>query len=257
MSVERYGNGPLNCFAIPGWGEDSASFAPLAPYIDEMATLYAVDPPGYGGSPAPAEYTAECIADRLAEHYAAACELAGERIDTLLGNCSGAILAAELALRLDPAPRRLQFIDPFAFLPGYFRVFLRRDFGRQAYNTTFANPVGRFMTNLFAGGREDRSTDMTESFRVVDHEVTYRYLQFFGELSGVSTYSPLKADVSIVTGEKTFAAVRKSVLMWREIWPDASVVNIADCGHLPIREAPRQLVEAFFSTGRPVGEAHQ
>lgn len=248
MSVERIGNAGHGCFAIPGWGEDAGSFRPLENVLEGLATLYAVDPPGYGSAPAPDNYDTEEISARLAESYKAACEMHGGRLDTLIGNCSGAILAAELAKRMSPGPQKLLFIDPFAFLPGYFSIFLKRGLGRHAYNSTFANPVGRWITNQLVSGREDRSTDMTQSFRVVDHEVTYRYLELFGKMDGISHFRDIQAEIVIVTGEKTFGAVKKSIAMWKELWPHARVASIPGCGHLPISEAPQRLVTELFRT---------
>ncbi|MCB1221612.1 MAG: alpha/beta hydrolase [Planctomycetales bacterium] len=247
MPAERIGNGTHACFAIPGWGEDRNCYLPLVAQLGPGTCLYSVDPPGYGNTAPPPEYSFEAVAELLQREYEEASRLEGRPIDTLLGNCSGALFACELALRLDPAPRRLLLVDPFAFLPGYFRVFLRRDFGRHAYNSTFANPVGRWLTNVLASGREDRSTDMTQSFRSVDHEVTYRYLEMFGTHPGIDRFSSLDCEVRIATGERTFAAVKKSVQMWQDLWPHAIVTSIPACGHLPIREAPEGLCEALFS----------
>ena len=254
MPVERIGNGMTACFAIPGWGEDRNCFSPLENLLSPQASLFSVDPPGYGSSPPPASYTFDEITSRLHNELRDAQAMSGGRIRTLLGNCSGALLACELAMRLEEAPQRMLLIDPFAFLPGYFRLFLRRDFGRHAYNSTFANPVGRWLTNLLARGKDDNSTDMTESFRSVNHEVTYGYLEMFGTHQGIGQYAGIRSEVTIVTGEKTFAAVKNSVGMWQEIWPHAQVVTIPDCGHLPVREAPEALVAALFgSTAAEVG----
>ena len=246
MSVRRIGGGAIGCFAIPGWGEDAGSFSPLEEHLCGIATIYAADPPGYGSAPAPHRYTVDEITARLENSYSAACEMHGDRLGIFLGNCSGAILASELAMRVASPPARLLLVDPFAFLPGYFRIFLKRGFGRHAYNSTFANPVGRWVTNQLVSGREERSTDMTGSFRVVDHEVTYRYLEMFGRIRGISRFRDLRSEVVIVTGERTFAAVKRSIDMWQELWPHAHVATIPGCGHLPIKEAPGRLVSELI-----------
>jgi pimeloyl-ACP methyl ester carboxylesterase len=187
------------------------------------------------------------VASLLAEAFEDSCAVAGKRLDTIIGNCSGAILAAEVALLLEQPPMRLVFIDPFAFLPSYFRVFLRKGFGRAAYQGTFANPVGRWITNRVLGGRKDRDTDMMSTFRVVDHEITYRYLQIFGDHEGIQKYRHYDGEVRILTGSRTFAAVRKSVKMWQELWPQAVVRELEGVGHLPIRESPVELVEFMLA----------
>ncbi len=252
MYVRRIGSGPVSCFAIPGWGEDHTSLLPLEQHLQSVAEVHVVDPPGYGSSPRPQPFEIPETVRLLKQAYAQAGLGSAQAPDTIIGNCSGAILAAELAMVLDPTPVRLVFIDPFAFLPGYFRVFLKRGFGKMAYQSTFANPVGRWITNQMVGGRQEQSTDMTSTFRVTDHEVTYQYLKLFGGLPGIEKYAPLQCAVTIITGGKTFAAVRRSITMWREIWPHAQVTELANSGHLPIREAPQELVQSMFADGRNV-----
>jgi pimeloyl-ACP methyl ester carboxylesterase len=246
MSVRKLGTAGKCCFAIPGWGEDSGSFLPLEPHLQDKAQIYAVDPPGYGTSTEPSPFSLPRITELLKEAFDQASAESSSPIQTIVGNCSGAILAAELALAMDTTPQRMVLIDPFAFLPGYFKVFLRRGFGRAAYQSTFANPVGRWLTNRFAGGRGKAETDMTSTFKVVNHEVTYKYLKIFGEHQGISKFSGLRCKVTIITGERTFAAVRKSIEMWQKLWPSAQVTELSGTGHLPIREAPADLVAAMF-----------
>ena len=91
---------------------------------------------------------------------------------------------------------------------------------------------------------------MTSTFRVTDHEVTYQYLKLFGDLPGIDKYAPLKCGVTIITGGRTFAAVRRSITMWCELWPHTQVIELPDSGHLPIREAPKSVVQSMFADQR-------
>lgn len=101
------------------------TFAPLASFMPPDAGIISPDLPGYGQSPPPREWTLEALAEELAEEI--------ERLDasvTLIGNCSGALLglsAMELRPRLAERIDRLVMIDPFAYLPMYFKLFVTPD----------------------------------------------------------------------------------------------------------------------------------
>jgi pimeloyl-ACP methyl ester carboxylesterase len=208
------------------------------------SSLYAADLPGYGLSPAPKEWTLEAIVGEVAE----AISKVGRPM-TLIGNCSGAIFALLAAGRgRDVAGRisRFVMIDPFAFMPWYFKLFVEASFGRIAYSTTFANPVGRWVTNLSLKRRRSNQSDLTRSFARIDQQIAYRYLEMLRGLDNIDQFKGLRAPVEIIYGEKSFAAVRRSVEMWKEIWPRARAIELAGVGHLPIEEATRPLSEIIF-----------
>jgi pimeloyl-ACP methyl ester carboxylesterase len=244
MHVHRYGSGE-NCFlGLHGWGGTHSTFEPLAAFLPADSSLYAADLPGYGLSPAPAHWRLEAIAGEVAEEL-----LKIGRGLTVIGNCSGAILALLAASRgLDVAGRisRFVMIDPFAFMPWYFKLFVTASFGRAAYITTFANPAGRWVTNLSLKRRRSNQSDLTRSFARIDHEVAYRYLEMLNGLDSIDQFKGLRMPVEIIHGEKSFAAVRRSVEMWKKLWPRARAIELAGVGHLPIEEAPRRLSEIIF-----------
>ncbi len=241
MRVECYGSGSRVYFGLHGWSGDHATFAPLAAYLPAGAALYSADLPGYGRSPAPRRWELAAITD----------EIAGAIADvdspvTVIGNCSGAVFALLAAERLAGRIERLILIDPFAYLPWYFKIFLNKRIGRYAYYSTFANPVGRWLTNLSLGKHRAADTNLTESFISVRHDVAYRYLELLGELDGVARFSRLRLPVDLIYGARTFGAVKESIALWRGVWPHARCHELAGAGHLPIQESTGQLSEIVF-----------
>ncbi|HEV2666776.1 MAG TPA: alpha/beta fold hydrolase, partial [Blastocatellia bacterium] len=159
MHIECYGSGSRVYFGLHGWSGDHATFAPLAVYLPAGVALYSADLPGYGRSPAPRRWELAEITDEIASEVVA--------IDspvTIIGNCSGAVFALLAAERLPLRIERLILIDPFAYLPWYFKIFLHKRIGRYAYYSTFANPLGRWLTNLSLSKHRTAETDLTESF---------------------------------------------------------------------------------------------
>lgn len=245
MNVERHGAGERVYFALHGWGGDRRTFAPLAPHVPARASLYAADLPGYARSPAPREWTTGAVVEEIVEAIMAT----GARRATLVGNCGGAVFALLAAQRLEGVVERVVMIDPFAYLPRYFSLFTSGEFGRRAYNATFATPLGRWITNQSLRGRRAGASDLTASFAEADHEVARRYLALFAEVGGVEQFRGFDAPVSIAHGEKTFSAVKKSLALWREVLPHASVRELRGAGHMPIEEATAQVAAIVFDSG--------
>lgn len=242
MHVECYGSGSRVYFGLHGWSGDYTTFTPLAAYLPEGVALYSADLPGYGRSPAPRRWELPEITDEIARAIAAV-----DSPVTVIGNCSGAVFALLAAERLSGRIERLILIDPFAYLPRYFKIFLHKRIGRYAYYSTFANPLGRWLTNLSLSKHRTADTNLTESFVSVSHDVAYRYLALMGELDDIARFSRLSLPVDLVYGARTFGAIKRSIVLWRNVWPHARCHELADAGHLPIQEATRQLSEIVFA----------
>ena len=242
MHLERFGSGPSVYAALHGWGGSHRTFLPLAPYVPPTASLYAADLPGYGRSRQASGTTAACIAETIAAALEA---LPGDRV-TLVGNCSGAIFALMAAAVPGSPVSRLVLIDPFAFVPWYFKVFVHPTIGRYAYYSTFANPVGRWLTNASLRRRRAATSDLTRSFRDVDHEVSLAYLSMLDALGGIARFGDTNVPTEIVYGERTFTAVRQSLPEWKTVLPHARAWQIDGAGHLPIEEAPAQVASIVF-----------
>lgn len=248
MHVERFGSGPDVYVGVHGWGGNHATFLPLVPHLPPSATLHALDLPGYGRS----EWRNVDSALGIAEPIAAFIEALDTPRVTLVGNCSGAILGL-LANELAPSRvARFVLVDPFAFLPWYFKVFVHPAFGRLAYQSTFANPIGRWVTNLSLKKNRTADSDLTRSFEDVNHEVSLRYLALLDAVSSIERFRPISVPVDIAYGARTFAAVRQSVTMWCAMWPQARAHVVAGAGHLPIEEAPVEIARIAFE---PAGAA--
>ena len=242
MYVKRYGNGERIVFGVHGWGGDHHTFGPLVSYLPGDVTLFSADLPAYGQSADPAAWDIEVIAEEVA---AAVRKNAGDSC-TLMGNCSGAIVGLLAAQKLQGSIGRLVLIDPFAYLPWYLRVFTAGEFGRRAYTATFASSFGRRLTNMALKSKRTADTDLTGSFARIDHEATLRYLVLLGEISSIERFGALNLPTDILYGERTFAAVRKSMVLWKGIWPHARTWELAGAGHLPIEEASSEVARIAF-----------
>ncbi len=243
MYVERYGTGTNGYLGLHGWGGSHRTFAPLVPYLPEEAVLYSADLPGSGNSPEPREWSLKGISADIADTI----RTVADRKVTIIGNCSGAILGLLAARQASDSIERFVLIDPFAYTPWYFKIFVQTSWGKYAYYSTFANPFGRWLTNLSLKRKRTKSSDLTRTFSAANHEATYRYLRLLSEMKEVGQFADLQMPIDIVYGERTFGAVRRSIDLWREVWPDLRCFELKGAGHLPIEEAPEQLSRILFS----------
>ena len=251
MFVERHGAGARAFVGLHGWGNDRRVFAPLAPQVPRGASLYAADLPGCGSSPRPRGWSVDEI---VAEIVSTIRSLDSGSV-TLVGHCGGAVFGLLAAREASQLVERVVAVDPFAYLPRYFRLFTGEGFGRRAYEATFANPLGRRLTDrALNAGRESR-TDLTASFGATDHEVARRYLALFASIEGVEVFRGVRAEVDLVYGERSFGAVKKSIGLFAGVLPHARALRLAGARHMPLAEAPARLARIIFAQGESAEEA--
>ena len=243
MFIKQYGEGKHTVVGLHGWGGDHRTFEPLELWRPNFIRMISIDLPGYGASPAPLEWSLDQIAEEIR------IVLEKERIEkfTLLGNCSGAVAGLYLTQLIPNNIQRFILLDPFAYVPWYFKIFLFKGFGRKAYDATFATPIGRAITNGALRHRRTDDSNLTASFENTNHDSVYKYLEMMDRVGDIRRFSEFKMPITLVYGEKTFAAVKKSIEQWKLVWPHADAVQLTGAGHLPIEEAPRQLASIVFA----------
>jgi pimeloyl-ACP methyl ester carboxylesterase len=243
IHVHRYGEGQQAYLGVHGWSGCHDTFAPLAPLVPTGRSLIALDLPGFGSSAPLQRWDPNTLAEILCDTL--------DNVDfegTCIGSCSGALFGMLAALRRPDRFKRIVAVDPFAYFPWYFRLLAAPIVGPVFYKSAFANPIGRRLTN--AGLREQRTAggDMTESFKNRDHGVVYAYLRMLRSIPNYKTYAPLKMPIDVVYGKHTFDAVRRSIDMWKNLWPHANFHEVS-AGHLPIEEATSDVADILFGLG--------
>ena len=240
LEVKTWGTGSSNYVAIHGWGGSHDTFAPMVPMIPKSAQIEAPNLPGYGKSAHPENWQIEEVAEMVADSVNL------QEPVTIIGNCTGGVIGAELA-KLAPAQvKRLVMIDPFAYAPWYFSIFLKGVFGKMAYKTTFASPVGRFFTNQALRNKRTGDSDLTSSFDRVDHDAAHSFLRMMYEHEGTERYVDLDVPIDLIVGEKTFGAVKKSSQILKETLRNVRIHTLLGAGHLPIEEQTEPVAKVIF-----------
>jgi pimeloyl-ACP methyl ester carboxylesterase len=250
MYFAKYGSGENVFVGLHGWSGDHRTFFPLMKYLPNDAIFYSADLPGNGKSPALENLTLKRLVAEIAEGL----HSLNQSGITMIGSCSGGLFALFVVKHLLETGqtnliKRLVIIDPFAYFPWYFSVFVAPQMGEvgwYAYYTTFANPIGRWMTNFSLRKHRAEGAHLTNSFAEINHRVTHRYLQLLVEGGEAEQFSCITTPVVIVYGERTFSAVRKSLHDWKQILPQVSFCELKGAGHLPIEETPTKLANILF-----------
>lgn len=241
MFSKQYGSGPNHIIAYHGWAGTHRDFAAVGRLLPEGWTLIAPDLPGYGSSPALERVTEEPVVDALERHLnTIPCPEV-----TLCGYCSGAVLALLVAERAPERVKRLVLIDPFAYVPWYFRIFVLGEFGRRAYYTTFASRAGRRVTEWVLSRRRTPDRGFMTSFTSVQHDVVLAYLHLFARVGTPERFRSLQMPVDLCYGERTFAAVRRSIAAFQHVWPHARTHCIPASGHLIMLSGARHLASVL------------
>jgi pimeloyl-ACP methyl ester carboxylesterase len=243
LHVHTWGSGPRIVLGLHGWGGSHLTFVPLAPHLPPDVQLVAPDLPGYGRSAPLSTWTVDAYTAPIVELL----DSLPPGPITLLGNCSGAIFGLLAGLKRPGRLQRLVLIDPFSYVPWYFRMLLWPVFGKLFYYSTFANPLGRLISNSALSRHRRADTSLTASFERVHHPSALRTLALLQQVPSVERFAPVGTDRTILHGERTFAAVRDAILDWRGIWPTVLVQPIAGSGHLPILEAPQTVAQLAFA----------
>ncbi len=239
--MHRYGDpdAPVTMIGLHGWSGDHTTFAQIAPHLGPNDALLAVDMPGYGQSPDPPSWSMDVIAQILADAITEATE-PGSPL-TLVGTCSGAVVCLKLAPLLGDRLAHMVMVEPFAFMPWYFGIFLTPVLGRFFYWTAFENPIGKWITNQSLKDNRTDDSDLSASFDQTRSTTTLGYLRLMDQMGDAHTHAGItRAPITLLHGSKTFAAVHQSVDIWSEVWPWATRHLLEGGGHLLLEEVPQK-----------------
>lgn len=243
MHIELFGEGEHHVVALHGWGGDHRQFAPMAAKLPKGWRLWSADLPGYGRSLPPPVWSAWTIVDELLDDMVRL----GVPSARVVGFCSGAILALLLAQQRPRFVKRLVLIDPFAYVPWYFRIFLWGVIGVHAYRASFSSAYGRRIITAVLRRVQSSNDDFLKAFERLDHNVTLRWLRMLRDLEPVSRFADVGVPITVVRGQHTFKAVRRSVEQFSRMWPSAEVKVLTGVGHLPLVRGAAQLVALVTS----------
>lgn len=238
-----YGQGPVKMVGLHGWSGSHRTYAKVGALLPSDVGLLAMDLPGYKRSPDPPSWALNDIAAQIAAQLRR--ELPGRF--TLVGNCSGCLLTLKVAPMLTDRIDRLILVEPFAYLPWYFGIFLTPVFGRLFYWSAFGNGLGRWLTDRNLKNQRTKDSNLAATFKRTRMRTTLNYLRRYADMGEAADFADIGCPVSLIYADKTFASVKESVQIWHEVWPSSEVVELHGAGHLMLQEIPQDATTALLS----------
>jgi pimeloyl-ACP methyl ester carboxylesterase len=236
LYLHPYGDGPQLALALHGWAGTHSTFAAVAAHLPQDLTLLSADMPGYGRSPDPRAWTLDALTQALIDG------LDGRipRPCALIGNCSGAIVALLLCQAKPQWFQRLILVEPFAYTPWYFRIFLWPLLGRFFYWNAFQNPLGRWITDAALRDQRAGGEDLASGFVETRATTALGYLRLLASMRDPRRFAGLGVPVTLIHGGRTLGAVTESVHIWQQVWPGAAAHRVEGAGHLLLQERPAE-----------------
>lgn len=256
LHTKTYGTGERIYLGVHGWGaEHRKSFSELIAQLDgHDVALVGVDLPGCGESPELDDWSWDAVTRALVETIDT---IEPDKKLNLIGSCSGSFHVLEAALARPERVEQLILLEPFAFMPWYFSIFLTPIAGLALYHSVFNNPIGKAITSLnMRRNKLNEDYDMVGAFaNGMDIMVPYRYLGYYDAIPGHEVYAGVDAPVRIIYGANTFGAVRESVNRWRENWPTLDAHALEGVGHMISQEAPDRVAALIFAPAKTAARA--
>jgi pimeloyl-ACP methyl ester carboxylesterase len=214
---------------IPGWAGVRRDMRALVERLPEFRVAV-VDLPGQGDSPPPARWDLTSIAGDLQETV----ERHGVWPAHVLGFCSGAVWALEIARQWPDRVEHLFLLEPFDRVPWYFRWFLWPRIGPRAFAMAMQSP--RFVGWLDAvlRIRQPGAASFTRSFQTISAEIALNYLRLFSRFDGGARYRKISHPIHLICGSRTFRQVRRAVQRLHRLWPNSTVHVLPGLGHLSL-----------------------
>lgn len=248
---------------VHGFGAHGYTWRHWAPDLARDHRVLLVDLKGFGSAPKPLDeaYSPQDQAELLLRLFR------GRNIEgaTLVGHSYGGTVALVLAVLLmekEPQrlarmilvagagyPQRLPRYMRLASLPGVGRAMLRlvpsRSLVRAALRSTYRDP-GRITDRQVEAYAEPLRT------REGRHAVvrTARSLLSADAGSWISRYPMIRVSTLLLWGDSDSIVPREVGRRLEQALPDARLVTLEDCGHVPQEEKPREsleVVRAFLS----------
>ena len=205
-----------------------------------IGPVYALDLPGFGQSGYPQGRRYATIDEQVAVVQALIRDHIG-RPALLVGNSMGGWIAAKLAARTPELTRGIVLVDPGgALLDGrtswepFARTAMVPDLAtvRRIYRQMF----GRIPLALYLGQQSFQALFQREAVRQFIMATREEDLLTPGELRSI------RVPVALVWGQRDTFLPDGSFTFFCTHLPQAQILELPGCGHLPQRERPRELV---------------
>jgi len=266
MHYKLKGHGDTTLLLLHGFAASTFSWQAVMPQLSEMATVIAFDRPAFGLTerPMPGEWEGESpySLEAQADQTAALMDRLGIDQAVLVGHSAGGTVALLTALRHPDRVKAVVLVDAAVYsggTPGWLRPVLRTAQMRRL-GPWMVRSLGKTGGRLLPGAWHDESkvtAEVLEGYqkplradnwdRALWELVMASRPQHLEERLG-----EVQVRVLVMTGEYDRIVPPEQSIRLAEELPNAELVIIPLCGHLPQEERPEAFVAAvstFLSGG--------
>ena len=232
---------------------DRASFDAITPELSKSFRVIVPELPGFGQSSAVTGGLA-AVADRMAE---AVRDVADGQEAIVLGNGYGGFVALQMAIRHPGIAVKLVLADcGAAFSEPGREAFRNMAAASKAKGLAAITDVAmrRLFAPEFQAAHPDLMSDRREAFLKTDPEVFRNACAALAELDLRPELSKVKVPVLVLVGEHDEATPPPMSYELAAGLPQARVLIIPGCAHVPQLQAPKMFLEAigdFLSVPAP------
>lgn len=262
LHVQSGGEGPV-ALLLHGTGASTHSWRALIPLMQPHFRIIAPDLPGHGFSDTPplSQLSLPCMAGAMTGLV----ETLDEKPALIIGHSAGAAIALRMALDGRVAPKAIISINgalkPFGgaaaqIFPSLAKMLVLNPFVPRffAWKAGDAEAVLRLITGT--GSRLDAEglAFYQRLFTSRAHVEATLAMMAHWDLSPLQRDLPkLKANLTLIVGEKDRAVAPEEARMTRETVPGARVVLMPQCGHLSHEEKPVETLAQILAAARREG----
>jgi len=252
------GQGDTTLVLLHGFAASTFSWRAVMPQLSEKAMVIAFDRPAFGLTerPMPGEWQGEnpYSLEAQADQTAALLDRLGVEQAVLVGHSAGGTVAVLTALRHPDRVKALVLVDAAIYTggtPGWLRPLLRTPQMRHLgplVARAFANAGGR----LLEGAWHDASKAGSEVLQGYEKPLRaenwdralWELVMASRPLHLEERFGDVKMPVLVMTGQYDRIVPPEQSVRLAEELPNAELVTVADCGHVPQEECPQAFLEA-------------
>jgi len=257
------GRGEPLILLLHGFGANTSSWRKVMAPLAELGTVVAYDRPGFGLTERPVD--AELAAwpgpnpyspDAQADQVVALIQALGFERAILVGNSAGGTVAMHTYLRYPQRVAGIVFVDAAIYTaggaPGWIKPLLRTPQMRRLgplVSRSLVAQADRLLTLAWHDPAQLTAEDMAAYRKATQAENWDRALWELTLASGDLRLAGRVAEVRIpslvITGDDDrIVPTAESIRLAREL-PDAALVVIPACGHVPQEECPAAFMDAL------------
>lgn len=230
ISYEMYGQGPP-ILCLHGWNENGKVFL-TSSYRRFLRgyTVYAVDLPGFGKSPALISLDFPTVTTLLNEFGK---EMGFDKF-ALLGQCMGGIIALDYTIRFTERVRKLFLVETMIYFPFWLNFMLYDRLGQWVLKVMQYRKLGITLLTLSKALRAGKRNRLSLLLRNLNIRQSLNYIKLmkdYSRINHLARVTGIEVPTDIIVSSNTFKQVRQTANDLYKTMKKAKIINAPAKSH--------------------------